>query len=194
MTQHERALDRLWRRAFRITQLLPSANVAKEVLAFRNITRKMEMLGLNTAVVEILAKTHDRFFFRAHVGIKHRLSELLALDVMSEGHQSGGPHDMIFDLLRSTTLSRREGRPDLIHRKSYREHARPSLQIVIGRGSDGDYYGDADIDLASPVSDVIGFITHMFEVLTPGATNHLNLKKGIDRDYESWKRESGRFV
>ena len=75
-------------------------------------------------------------------------------------------------------------------RKSYRENKRPSLQVVIGLASDGYYYGDADIDLASPSMDLVSFVTHMAEILTPGPTSHKDLKKRIDKEYSRWKQEN----
>lgn len=166
--------------------------VERQELAFSNIRRKMEMLGLAHFVAEVLAKTHDRFFFRARGGgLPHMRSTLDALvdqDLMSVGFQSGGPHDMIFDLLRTSTLARRNGIVELKERLSYRENARPSLQVVLGKGSDGCWYGDADLDLSSPTMDLIGFFTHLAEVIMPGATNHANLQKKIAKQYKRWSQ------
>lgn len=194
MTSHENAVERLRRRTRRNVSKTPEplrereGNKALQALAFTNINRKMEMLGLAHFVVEVLAKTHDRFFFRAIDGLRYRLDAMVARDFMSVGFQSGGPHDMIFDLLRTSTLARRNGIVELKERLSYRENARPSLQVVLGKGSDGYWYGDADLDLSSPTMDLIGFFTHLAEVIMPGATNHANLQKKIAKQYERWSQ------
>ena len=78
----------------------------------------------------------------------------------------------------------------LKNRKSYRESKRPSLQVVVGQGTDLLLYGDADIDLSSPSMDVVGFFTHLFEVLTPGPTNHRQLQKRVDKEYREWEERN----
>jgi hypothetical protein len=54
------------------------------------------------------------------------------------------------------------------------------------------WVGDADIDLGNPVMDVVGFLTHLVEVVIPGKTSHKKLEKTISRRYEEWQARQGR--
>ena len=153
-----------------------------EEVASDNIRKKLEILGLWKFISRVSVRTHDRIFFRADPSMRTRLNLLVIKGSMQQGHSSGGPHDMVFGIY-----------PDMLpleQRKSYREAKRPSLQVVVGKGTDGSLYGDADIDLSSPSMDVVGFFTHLFEVLTPGATNHKQLKKKVDKEYEKWQQNA----
>ena len=152
-----------------------------EVIASSNIIKKLRMLHLNQHLIRIIIATHDRIFFKANAGIMTRLNMLVDDDEMRTSPLSGGPHDMIFKLSPCSSLN---------NRTSYRENKRPSLQVVVGRGADGYYYGDADIDLGSPSMDVVSFITHMAELLTPGPTNHAQLQKKIDKQFEKWEEQN----
>ncbi len=149
-----------------------------EVIASSNITKKLRMLQLNQHIIRIIVATHDRIFFKANVGMITRLNMLVDTDEMKLSPLSGGPHDMIFKLGPCSSLKKR---------KSYRENKRPSLQVVAGIGSDSFCYGDADIDLGSPSMDIVSFITHMAELVTPGPTNHRQLQKKIDKQFKAWE-------
>ncbi len=152
-----------------------------EEYAEHNIERKLKMVGLYPYIEKYLLVMHDRIFFRAKHSFGAKLKFLVASDVMKKGFQSGGPHDAIYRLTDPSGIIIKD-------RKSYRENARPSLQIVVGRANSGYYYGDADIDLGSPSMDVVSFFTHMAELLTTGPTNHKQLKKKLDKQYEKWRR------
>jgi hypothetical protein len=149
-----------------------------EEVASSNIRKKLTMLGLDEHIEEVLLTTHDRIFFRASFEMGLSLARHVFDGVMKEGPVSGGPHDMIFSI---SSLDRDDWR------KSYRENKRPSLQVVIGKASNGCYYGDADIDLGSPSMDLVSFLVHMAEIIVPGPTNHWQLKKRIDKEFDEWR-------
>lgn len=72
--------------------------------------------------------------------------------------------------------------------RSWRSTDRPSLQITITelRTSTRRWVGDADIDLGNPVLDVLGFLTHVIEILVPGKTSHRKLEGTIAKRYDAW--------
>ncbi len=156
-----------------------------EDYAYENIKKKLRMLNLEKYIVKVLLLTHDRIFFKASPFMNTELFALDHDDIMKRGSVSGGPHNRIFDLCSYDSLD---------HRVSYRENKRPSLQVVVGLGSDGYVYGDADIDLGSPTMDLVGFFVHMAEWLRPGPTIHKKLKKKIDKEFARWeeKQQKGR--
>lgn len=154
---------------------------AAEVIASSNITKKLKMLHLDSYIIRIIIATHDRIFFKASVDMIAHLNTLVDTDEMKESPLSGGPHDMIFKLSPCSSLKKR---------KSYRENKRPSLQVVAGIGADSFCYGDADIDLGSPSMDVVSFLTHMGELITPGPTNHSQLQKKIDKQFKAWEQQN----
>ncbi len=151
-----------------------------EQYAEHNIERKLRMVGLHQYIDAYLLVIHDRIFFRAMPSFGSKLHLLTKLDVMKESFQSGGPHDAIYKIVNPEIV--------IANRRSWRENARPSLQVVAGKANDGNYYGDADIDLGSPSMDVFSFLVHMAELITPGPTSHKQLKKKIDKQYEKWRR------
>lgn len=124
-----------------------------------------------------------------HRTVHLRLKNLVEQGRLIKTPVSGGPHDLVFQLFRSS-LPFRDG-----SRRAYREPIpkirwrRPSLQLVIGQGQDGCYYGDADIDLAPPV-DVLGGIIHFFEILVPGKTDHRKLAKVVHKEYSKWQKSN----
>jgi hypothetical protein len=67
--------------------------------------------------------------------------------------------------------------------KSFRQDAKPSMQIVVfsppagqpGRAS----YADIDIDLGNPTRDVAGFFVHLGELIAEGQTDHLKMHRTL---------------
>lgn len=66
---------------------------------------------------------------------------------------------------------------------SYREGAQPSMQVVVAvppsHVGNKTHYADLDIDLGNPTLDVKSFVIHIGELLDPGRTNHLKLRKAL---------------
>ena len=66
---------------------------------------------------------------------------------------------------------------------SYREGARPSMQVVVAvppsHVSDKTHYADLDIDLGNPTWDLKSLAIHIGELLDPARTNHLKLRKAL---------------
>lgn len=146
----------------------------KAELAFKNISRMMEIHGLSGYLREIRLKTADRFFFRASLAIQ---AEMLKRRFRSS-KSSGGPHRMVYQVFREV-----EGWGS---QYSFRSMERPSLQVTIAF-SGGFFYGDADLDLGNPLMDVVGFVTHGVELLIPGKTSHEKLERKVSRRFEEWK-------
>jgi hypothetical protein len=71
--------------------------------------------------------------------------------------------------------------------KSYRQDVtRDSLQVVIAsphdRASNAGWYADLDIDLGDPLTDIVGFVTHMHELSTDTITDHVALYEDLAED------------
>lgn len=101
-----------------------------------------------------------------------------------------GPPDSDTHLLLLDQIQQRHwGDPDDFTLDSFRQQARPSMQIVIAVPNDpnGQYYADLDIDLGNPEMDLAGFIIHMGELMFAPSTDHLALRKklykGITKPY-----------
>jgi hypothetical protein len=148
-------------------------------LAFSNIHRMMEMYALDRHILSIRLMTADRFFFEASGTMPPALTHLEARGLFAETLPSGGPHNLVYQL-----WSGKWGK-----RRSFRAHDRPSLQVTLTEFHDNRrrWVGDADLDLGNPVMDVVGFFTHLVELIVPGKTSHRKLEKQIAKRYESWK-------
>jgi hypothetical protein len=151
-----------------------------------NVRKKLTMLGLWSHVATIGAVTHDRVIFTCRASILPRLGELLLDRAMSR--------DPVWTISHAHDLAKRFYSAQLgplRNPRSWRERRRPPLQVVLHDGpvgSSGEWlYGDADIDLSSWSMDVVGVVTHIVEILTPGPTNHRQLARRIDRDYREWR-------
>ncbi len=139
-----------------------------EFYALANIQAKADKLGLWDQIRSIRVFQHDRFFFEGIVTMRNWLDNnpSFSKDIIS----SGGVHEQVFGIYQM------ELEDEVLH--SYREIARPSLQVTFAQTAFG-VYGDMDIDLSSPSMDVVGFFTHLFEVITPGPTDHKQLYKKL---------------
>ena len=73
--------------------------------------------------------------------------------------------------------------------RSFRANDRPYLQVTLSevRSTHRRWVGDADIDLGNPLMDVVGFFTHLVELIVPGKTDHRALEPKIAKKYEDWK-------
>lgn len=67
--------------------------------------------------------------------------------------------------------------------RSFRQEGKPSLQTVVAfppRGTQSPlHYAEFDIDLGNPLQDIVGFFVHLGEVLAPGKTDHMKLRKKL---------------
>jgi hypothetical protein len=65
---------------------------------------------------------------------------------------------------------------------SVREHVQTlSMQLTLAIPDDGDapQYADIDIDLGNPFTTPLGFVIHLGELIDPGKTDHLGLRKRL---------------
>ena len=139
--------------------------MSPEERAFANIEAKLHSLEIFKHFRTFPVLLPDRCVYAGTKGLEHALEE--HPDFNEDGIVSGGPHRVVYDYFK---LDRDR------KMRSFRELKRPSLQITLVRV--GNYvYGDIDIDLSSPSMDVVGFFTHLVEVLVPGPTNHYQLAK-----------------
>ncbi len=157
-----------------------SSNDEEVDRAFKNISRMLEIHGLDRHIQAVVFKTADRFFFEAHPTILPALSHAVARGEFHSSPSSGGPHNMVYQLFEGNFGPQR----------TWRSVERPSLQVTITeiREDMRRWVGDADIDLANPLMDVLGFFTHLVEVIMPGKTSHKGLEKTIARKYDQWAR------
>jgi hypothetical protein len=147
--------------------------------AFRNIWRMLETHGLTDHIISTNLRTADRFFFEADGTMSAVLTHGVSEGRFREVRPRGGPHNMIYSLFAGTW-----GRM-----RSWRSLSRPSLQVTLTevRMSQRRWVGDADIDLGNPVMDVVGFMTHIAEVIVPGKTSHRKLEKIVTRIHHEWE-------
>ncbi len=107
----------------------------------------------------VLERSEDRVFCHEVLGIIPRMRALSA-----DGKFSVSPLSMI------------KGHGDKVM-FGWRELAQPSLQVILH--SDGRV--ELDIDLGNPRSDLVGIITHAFEVLWPGKTDPDRVRRGLEK-------------
>ena len=141
---------------------------------------------LITDVRRIFFCAVDRIFASVEANFFTRL-DALARDpkkpFMAEGTPKSASHRDLLSLVQNRGLESNVDRYDL---KSFRQEGRPSMQAVVGiPPSDfvaGRYYSDIDIDLGNPLQDVQGLIIHAGELLDPGETDHLAMRKQLGND------------
>jgi hypothetical protein len=71
---------------------------------------------------------------------------------------------------------------DAYNLHSVREHIpQISMQLAIAVPDDGalPQYADVDIDLGNPFTTPLGFIIHVGELIDPGKTDHIALRKSL---------------
>jgi len=153
-------------------------------LAFQNITHMLQMEGLWNHLISIDFVTADRIFFTATTGLYAGLVYRVYAKpkTWTESPSSGGPHDMVYQVYNGLD-PKKWGK-----RTSFRQLKRPSLQITLTEHGHS-YRGDADVDLGNPMMDLVGFFTHLFEVIVPGKTDHQKLERKITARYVAWLKE-----
>ena len=126
-------------------------------------------------VSRIYVSVEERFYTRL---------EELARDpnkpFYAEGRPTSSSHRDLLTLIKDRGL---ESSIDEYELKSFRQEGRPSMQAVVGIPPadfvDGRYYADIDIDLGNPLQDLQGLIIHFGEVVSPGHTDHLAMRKQL---------------
>ena len=77
---------------------------------------------------------------------------------------------------------------------SYRHEGKNSLQMTLAAppsATSRPCFADIDVDLGNPLQDVAGTVIHLGELVDPGRTDHLALRKkladGRARDFLYYK-------
>lgn|GEM_PF-1830681 len=91
--------------------------------------------------------------------------------------------DAVVSATHEKLFSRIPGGEDGYSLQSYREGARPSMQMTfaVPRDGTGSHYADVDVDLGSPNWDLVSFAIHLGELVNPARTNHFKLRSAIQR-------------
>jgi hypothetical protein len=121
---------------------------------------------------------NDRIYMKVDLALKTRVDELVKNEkklYYAEGSPLASIHRHLLDAIPS------EEKPGFSSLLSYRGEGSPSLQMVLAVPPVGlaHTYGDFDLDLANPLQDVLGFITHVGELLSGKPTNHLDLRRKL---------------
>lgn len=137
-------------------------------MAQQNIRAKMEALDLWHHVRWVHRAFRDRIYVEADTTLPLALARC---PKMESARVSLSHHRQLFE-----ALGLREG-----PLSGYRENARPSLQVSYYVGQRA-VYADIDIDLGNPVRDVIGAVVHVLEVVWPGKTDPVRVRRELLRD------------
>jgi hypothetical protein len=128
--------------------------------------------------------SNDRIYTRVDRTLRPTL-EALASDPARPFYREGQPHARIhlrlLDHLPEPTEVRAHFTPTGL--VSFRGEGRPSLQAVVAEPPPGlPYtYAEFDLDLGNALQDVVGFVTHLGELVDGKPTNHLDLRRDLVR-------------
>ena len=139
-------------------------------------------------VLEIVRVFNDRVYLKVDSALKARVDDLVKDDAKPY-YAEGAPHAAIHRRLLDAIPADEKPRFDSL--RSYRGEGKPSLQMVLAVPSGvgpSHTYGDFDLDLGNPLQDVLGFFTHVGELLSGKPTNHLDLRKRLS------KTKAGEFL
>ena len=141
---------------------------------------------LITDVRRIFFCAVDRIFTSVEQNFLERLT-VLSKDPKRPFYFEGRPTSASHrDLLSMVAERGLEASVDQYTLQSFRQEGRPSMQAVVGiPPSDylaGRCYADVDIDLGNPLQDVQGLIIHIGELIDPGETDHLAMRKQLGND------------
>lgn len=150
-------------------------------IAHDNIRAKAEVLGLWHHLRNIHAVEEDRLYATADVTLPLALARAPAMHSAIASRS----HERLFRIFP-------HGTPETTPLSSYRENARPSLQVtffvVMDRDEHGaeletgTVYADLDIDLGSPGRGLVGAFIHLVEVLVPGRTDPRRVRRLLEED------------
>jgi hypothetical protein len=146
--------------------------------ALKNIWYMLEVHDLTVHILQTGLRTADRFFFEATGTMQAALTHSVARGEFAETRGNGGPHNMVYSLYSGNWGKMR----------SWRSLTKPSLQVTLSelRTAQRRWVGDADIDLGNPVMDVVGFFTHLIELVVPGKTSHRKLEGTVAKIHDDW--------
>lgn len=129
-------------------------------------------------VFDVRLRDVDRFYFAGG----SQIAEIVSRGCWQSGAASAS-HDRIYQVFRPEIQEQmRTLKLVRVPRlRTAREADRPSLQVTWVQLGE-IIYGDMDIDLSSPLMDVVGFFTHLLEILVPGPTDHMKLAKRLRKE------------
>lgn len=126
-----------------------------------------------------LQRRIESVFFAEADRIYARVDERLRQDLRRSPIFGREPH---VSKTHHKILARVPGSASDYKLESFREGARPSMQITLAvPRRQGAHYADIDVDLGNPRWDLVSFGIHIGELINPGKTNHLKLRRAIVR-------------
>lgn len=139
---------------------------------------------LSSDVASVMLADIDRAVVRVGSGFLKRMRELTKGSDPAFGEDSGPIHPT-HARVRDRVIGA-GGSAYKLH--SFRQRtSQISMQVIVGEPPSGDpdavHYAELDIDLGNPFVDVVGFGTHLFELLDPSATNHFELAPKMPADF-----------
>lgn len=154
-----------------------------------NVLAKLRALTVNgqslvEEIEQIFFADVDRLYARVSVDF-FNLVRALEADPAQPFRRDLGPLSATHLRLKRRLPSADQDATERYTFQSYRQDAAPSLQIVIAIPPDDrprGFYADIDIDLGNPRRDAAGFVIHLGELLNPGQTDHLKLRRQLAQD------------
>lgn len=132
----------------------------------------------------------DRIGASVGAGFLSRMRELTKGTEPVFGEDSGPVHPT-----HERTRKRLAGsKADGYQLHSFRQRtSQISMQIVVMEPADTQdpQFAEIDIDLGNPFVDVVGFGTHLFELIDPAATDHFALGPRMESDFRYYSFEDG---
>ena len=129
-------------------------------------------------VHEVFKVSNDRAYMKVDSALAARIDDLVKdpnKPFYAEGPPTAAIHRLLLDEIPP---GEKPGFGELL---SFRGEGKPSLQMVIAIPPIGmpHTYAEFDLDLGNPLQDVLGFVTHVGELLDGKPTNHLDLRKTL---------------
>ena len=142
--------------------------------------------SLIRSVREVAYAESDRVYLRVDEDFHPKLMLQVAdtppgRSFLSEGRPKAPIHYAFPERLLHRRLDARQRKA--LGLSSFRERARPALQVITFRRGDVGTpdYAELDIDLGNPLLDVLGFVTHLGELAAPGRTDHFDMHRRLSR-------------
>ncbi len=140
--------------------------------------------SLSAEVASVLLASIDRIVVGVGGDFLARMRELTRGGDPAFGEDSGPIHPTHFHT-RDRVVGDGASQYKL---HSFRQRvSQTSMQIIVGEPPAGAvnplHYAEIDIDLGNPGIDLAGFGVHMFELITPSATDHFRLASKVPLDF-----------